>query len=290
VWIASHLWVIGPLLEVLVQIAALAALTAWVWSRQRSNYASMIALVLAVGGGVVFCDGFRLGVLEESRMRYGRVVPGVVEDLRTSAGTIWDASRTQSNEVNTYEGVCRFVMTLSRDQRIVAYRYPCTGGTKTCREREYVTKDLWSRLQIGQSINVRQSVDEKRTARLDENPHRGLALIKVALACLLLALAGLVSGRLMFFRRQKYVEVNAVVTLVERVQYGDDMRWKVRFAYFDAKGNAQDSMDEVNAPSWKAGDDCRAVYRPQTPDLATLRPRTEPPVSASSRPAERSLT
>jgi len=71
-----------------------------------------------------------------------------------------------------------------------------------------------------------------------------------------------------------------VVTSVERVQYGDEMRWKVRFSYFDAKGMAQDSVDEVNDPSWKSGDDCRAVYRPKTPDLATLRPRSAAPSGA----------
>jgi hypothetical protein len=50
----------------------------------------------------------------------------------------------------------------------------------------------------------------------------------------------------------------------------------VHFAYFDDKGDAQDSVDEVNDPSWKSGDDCRAVYSPRTPDLATLRPRVDP--------------
>jgi hypothetical protein len=266
--------VIRPLLEVLLQIVGFAAITAWVFTRRpRSSYGSMIAVGLAVGGGLVFFDGFRLGVLEESRTRYGRVVSGVVEDLRSSGGTIWDASRAQSNDLDTYEGVCRFLLTFSRDEWIVSYRYPCAGGTGICRGREYVAKDLWSRLQVGQPINVRQSVDEKRTARLDENPQRGMALVKVALSCVLLAVTGLLSGRLTLFRRVKYIEADGVVTSVERVQYGDEMRWKVRFAYFDATGNAQDSIDEVNDPSWKAGDDCRAVYRPQAPDLATLRPR-----------------
>jgi len=258
----------------------LAALASWVWSTQRSDYRTLIAVILGVGGGVVFFDGFSLGVLEESRTRYGRVAPGVVENLRTSAGTIWDASRTKSKEVDTYEAVCRFLLTFSQDTWIVDYRYSCTGGSGTCRGHEHVRQELWSRLQIGQSINVRQSIEEKRSARLDENPQRDLAMVKTALACVLLALAGLVSGRLTFFPRQKYIEVDGVVTSVERVQYGDEMRWKVRFSYFDAKGMAQDSVDEVNDPSWKSGDDCRAVYRPKIPDLATLRPRS----AAPSRP------
>jgi hypothetical protein len=251
--------VIRPLLELLLNIAALAALIFWLWTRERSDLRSTIAAVLAVAGALVFFDGFRLAVLEESRARYGRVGSGVVEDLQSSVGD---------------EEIFRLVQTLSGDAWVVSYRYPCAGGTEICREREYVTKDLWSRLHIGQSINVRQSVDETRTARLDDNPQRGLALVKVAVACVLLAIAGLLSGQLTLFRRQKYIEADAVVTSVERVQYGDETRWKVRFAYFDLADNAQDSVDEVNDPSWKSGAAGRAVYRPKTPDLATLRPRT----------------
>jgi hypothetical protein len=262
-----------PLFDLVLQIG-LAAITAWLFTRrQRSSHSSMLAFVLGVGGACVFFDGFRLGVLEESRLRYGRVVPGVVEDLRHSDSTEWRGSRLPSSEVSTYEGICRSLLTLSLDDWIVDYRYPCNGATGLCRKREYVTHDLWTRLQIGQSIDVRQSIDEKGTARLDENPQRGLALVKVTLACVLLVLAGFFSGQFTVLRPQKYVEVDGVVTSVERVQYGDEARWKVRFAYFDAQGNAQDSVDEVNDPSWKAGDDCCAVYSPRTPDLASLRPR-----------------
>jgi hypothetical protein len=266
--------VVHPLLDLLLQIAGFAAITAWLFTRgHRSSYASMLAFVLGVVGGLIFVDGFRLAVLEEYRTRYGRVVTGVVEDLRSSDSSIWSASRLKSSELATYEQVCRFLLTRSRDEWIVQYSYPCAGATGTCLAREQVRHGLWTRLNIGQAISVRQSIDEKRTARLDENPQRGLAIVKVALACVLLALAGFVSGRFTLFHRQKYIEVDGVVTSVERVQYGDEMRWKVRFAYFDDKGNAQDSVDEVNDSSWKSGDDCRAVYSPRTPDLATLRPR-----------------
>jgi hypothetical protein len=49
-------------------------------------------------------------------------------------------------------------------------------------------------------------------------------------------------------------------------------------AYFDRSGQAQESADEVMQGSWKTGDSCVAVYRPDQPDLATLQP-------ASARPA-----
>jgi hypothetical protein len=266
--------VVRPLLGVLLQIAGVAAIAAWMFTRpRRSSYSSLVAFGLGAAGALVFVDGFSLAVLEESRTRYGHVVSGVVEDLRSSDSSIWSTSRLKSSELDTYEQICRFLVTRSVDEWIVQYSYPCIGATGTCRVREQVARPLWIRLNIGQPITVRQSIDEKRTARLDENPQRGLALVKVALACVMLALSGLISGRFTLFPRQKYIEVDGVVTSVERVQYGDEARWKVRFAYFDAQGSAQDSIDEVNDPSWKSGDDCRAVYQPKTPDLATLRPR-----------------
>ena len=250
----------------------LAAITGWLFTRQRSSFHSMVAFVLGVAGALIFIDGFRLAVVEEYRTRYGHVVTGVVEDLRTS--DLSSTSPLKYSELDTYEQVCRFLLTRSPEEYVVHYAYPCGGVTGSCRVREQVTRDFWTRLNIGQPIAVRQSIDEKRTARLDENPQRGLALVKVALACVLLALSGFISGRFTLFARQKCIEVDGVVTSVERIQYGDEMRWKVRFAYFDDKGNAQDSVDEVNDPLWKSGDDCRAVYSPKTPDLATLRPRS----------------
>jgi len=51
---------------------------------------------------------------------------------------------------------------------------------------------------------------------------------------------------------------------------GEEQRWKVKFGYFDANGNAQESVDEVTVLKVKTGDDCVAVYRPNSPDLATL--------------------
>jgi uncharacterized protein DUF3592 len=264
----------GQLLNVVLQTVGFAVVISWLFTpRQRSSSDATVAFVLGVAGGLIFIDGFRLAVVEEYRMRYGHVVTGVVEDLRTSDASIAGSSSMKFSEMGTYEQVCRFLLTRSPEEWVVNYSYPCVGVTGSCHAREQVTRDLWTRLDIGQRIVVRQSADEKTTGRLDENPQRGLALVKVALACVLLVLSGVVSGRFTLFPRHKYIEVDGVVTSVERIQYGDEVRWKVRFAYFDDQGRAQDSVDEVNDASWKSGDDCRAVYRPQTPDLATLRPR-----------------
>jgi hypothetical protein len=257
-----------------LQVIGFAALVTWLFTRpQRSSHSSMATFLLGVAGALIFIDGFRIAVVEEYRTRDGHVGQGIVEDLRTSDPSIGSSSKITMSELSTYEQICRFMLTQSPDEYIVHYSYPCVGATGSCRAHEQVSPGLWKRLNIGQPIAVRQSIDEKTTARLDDNPQRGMALVKVALACVLLALSGFISGRFTLFRRQKYIEVDGVVTSVVRIQYGDESRWKVHFAYFDDKGNAQDSVDEVNDPLWKSGDDCRAVYRPRTPDLATLRPR-----------------
>jgi len=48
-----------------------------------------------------------------------------------------------------------------------------------------------------------------------------------------------------------------------------------RASLFDADGDAQDSADEVNDPSWKVGDNCYAIYRPQSPGVASLQRGSE---------------
>ena len=58
----------------------------------------------------------------------------------------------------------------------------------------------------------------------------------------------------------------------EPIKYRDSLGWRVRFAYFDQRGDAQESADEVYQATWKPGDQCVAVYRSEAPDLATLQP------------------
>ena len=271
-------------LLVVLQIAGFAAIGYWILTRRRSrNFGGTAVLIVAGAGALAFFDGFSIAVLEESRARYGQVVSGVVEERLSSIGE--SGTRTiggrggrptvRTSGFDVYESVSRAFLTGSFNAWVIDYRYPCPVARGMCRGRDFVSHDLWSRLEAGRPINVRQSKDETRTARLDENPQRGLALVKSGVACVLLATAGAMSGRLTIFRRRKYIQADAVVTSVAKVQYGDEVRWKVHFAYFDVKGNAQDSVDEVNDPNWKAGDDCYAVYRPETPDVATLHGRAD---------------
>ena len=203
-----------------------------------------LALLLAFFGGGALLHGFSLAVLEEARDRYGHVVTGVVTD-RSSRGRVWQS-------------------------HVVGYRYPCRSKSGSCYDREVVSEGLYATTRVGAQVRVRQAEGESTTARLDDNPQARVALLETAAACLLFGLARALRGGFTF--GPKYAKARAIVTAVEQVRYGDDTRWKIRFAYFDAKGNPQESIDEVNDDSWRVNDDCIAVYRPQAPDLATLQP------------------
>lgn len=206
---------------------------------------SGLTWLLVAAGAIALVDGFSLAVKEEARLRDARIVTGVVT-RRSSAEGLW----------TTW---------------MIDYRFPCRTRSGTCAARDLVSRDLWGRLRQGERVRVRQADGEVTTARLDENPQNGTAMGKTAFACVLFALACLSSGRLRRWSRT-YATAAAVVTAVKPVTYGADLRWRVHFAYFDEQGCAQESVDEVNDPSWKVNDECVAVYRTQSPDLATLQP------------------
>ena len=174
-----------------------------------------------------------------------------------------------------YEATARLIHTGSRETWAIDYRFSC-AARGTCYARDLVPYGLWSALREGQTITVRRPAGNSLRVRLEQNPQTGFAFVKVAMACLLFAAAYISRGGLKQFA-PKYKTAPAVVTSVEPVIYGHDKRWKIRFAYFDAGGNARESIDEVNDPSWKVNDDCVAVYRPQAPDLATLQPGSAAP-------------
>lgn len=268
---------IQSILKLAAGLLATAAFLSWIWTRKYKGAADTVAVVLWIVGVLILYDGLSLAVLEESRIRYGKVMPGLVERRWTSAadapyGTNYRRhdSSVRVSAADEYHSLARLLPTGSRDDWAIEYSYSCTIGDGICHGQDFVNRDLWNRLHVGNSVNVRQANTETTTSRLDENPQRGLALTEMALGCLVLALAGTLSGRVKLFQRPKYLQADATVTSVERVRYGDESRWKVRFAYFDLKGNAQDSADEVNDPSWKPGDACFAIYQPRTPDVATL--------------------
>src|SRR5688572_29547940 len=230
-------------------------------------------------------DGFTQAYREENRARYGRVTSGVILERFSSTeaqgtryiGRLGGRDQARRRPIVTITGfhihdvLARLIATGSPAAWVVEYRFSC-DAPNGCSEREFVSKELWMRLRAGQPVNVRQAQGESRTARLDEYPQWPVAAAKMALGAALLFVPGLASGRIRVFRVRRWVTAPAVVLAVEPVRSGDDTPWRVRFAYFDREGVAQESADEVLSRAWKVGDSCIAVFQPTRPDLATLRP------------------
>jgi hypothetical protein len=241
----------------------------------------LVLLMIGVGLFAV-ADGFTLAVVEEDRTNYGRVSSGIVMERFSSTGE--DGTRAvggagtnrraavRMSGFDPYSTFVRFLASGSPSAYVIDYRYPCAVAQGACFGRDFVSHRLWSRLRAGSPINVRRSPGEKTIPRLDENPLWGLAVARAALGSVLLLVAAVSSGRIRLQPRVKYVKAPAVVTAVHEVPYGDEKRWRVTFRYFDANAEAQESIDEANDPTWRVGEACIAVYRPQAPDVATLQP------------------
>jgi hypothetical protein len=244
-----------------------------------------VAFLLAVVAAMPLIDGCMLLSREYDRWQDGRVAPGVVVEKLSSMGAAssrtiggrrrWRRPRALPSIVTStgfqfHDVLARLMLTGSPDAWVIVYRYPCEASGSECRQREFVRHDLWSDLQVGQTVNIRTARGQDQ-GRLDENPTWSTAIAKVAIGATLMLVAGLVSGRLTLRRRRKYVTAPAVVTAVDPVTLGDEVHWRVRFAYFVADGTACESADQVSIRGLKPGDDCIAVYPPEHPDLGTLR-------------------
>jgi hypothetical protein len=168
-----------------------------------------------------------------------------------------------------HDVLARLVLTGSPNAWVIEYWYACESPFG-CSGRDFVPEALWRRLRAGQTVNVRRANGQAHSGRLDENPQWGSAIVDLAFASVLLLAAGVVSG-LAVPHRRGYLVAQAVVTAVEPVTYRDVIRWRIRFAYCDPQGAAQESADEVLTATWKPGDECLAVFRPERPDIATFR-------------------
>lgn len=263
-------------LYVVAQLAMFVAVAYYISIRKLPGFRSVCAFLLFIAGIIGCYEGFLLAVREDGRLRYGTVISGtVIEKYKTNGEgqTVGTTGRKGPKP-----GVSTFLLTRAVAHRlaygsfairIVDYRYPCGGGIRKCVGSDYVAPEYWSQLRVGDAVSVRQGWNETETARLDENPQLAYGLWQLGLSAGLLYAAAALGGALPK-RRLKYLKAPAVVLAVEPVQRGGQQRWKVKFGYFDAEGNAQESLDEVSVPTLKSGDDCIAVYRPSSPDLATL--------------------
>jgi hypothetical protein len=245
----------------------------------------IVAYGFMAGAVLALFAGFDLAALEEGRHRYGHVYPGyVVEKLSSTSaqgtrhiGTYGGRNQIERRPVVTisgfhfYDQLSRLIVTGSPFAWVVDYRFAC-DAPHPCYGRDFIGEDQWMRLSAGQTVNVRQADGETGSSRLDDNPQWAFAIADLGIGFVLLFVAGLLSGRIVLFRENQWLVVPAVVTAVEPVAYKDTTRLRVRFAYFDRNGDAQESADEVAAGTWKPGDDCEAVFRVENPGLATLRP------------------
>ena len=256
----------------------------------------IVALLIAFVAALAAYDGITLALREQARADNGVVTAGIVIGRLSSTGADGSprirASRSRrarlfnaTDGFTMHDELARLILTGSTNAWVIDYRYGCARA-QGCRGRDFVSEALWRRLSVGQTVNVRRSHGETTSSRLDENPQWSVAMVDVALAAALFVTAAAVSGRLTApRRRRRYLSAPAVVTAVEPVMYHDVVRWRVRFAYFDPKGEAQESSDEVVTNVWKPGDDCVADFPPEQPGLASFRPLAAalPPQSAAAR-------
>jgi hypothetical protein len=269
-------------MSLLVGAVIFVAWAYWLYTARPLTTRGAIALIISVAAALAAYDGTVLAMREYARAHEGVVTSGLVVGKFNSTGTDGtpglrsSRSRSYRRSFATTEGfaihdeLARLILTGSTNAWVIDYRYGCARA-QGCRGRDFVTEDLWRTLSIGQAVNVRRSRDETNSSRLDANVRWHVAAVDLAFATALFVVAAGLSGRLTP-RRARYLTAPAVVTAVEPVKYRDVTRWRVRFAYFDPKGDPQESTDEVVKNVWKPGDDCVAVFPPDQPALASFRP------------------
>lgn len=266
----------------LVTICVFVACAYWMTHGHSWKPGSVGALVLTGFGTFAAYDGITLATQEYARARDTRIVQGVVVEKSNSQDAeeerSWSRRRRLRRRIGRlftegstpHDVVGRLVLTGSPTAWIIEYRYPC-GGPYHCRAKDFVPETLWRQLPVGEPVDIRQAGNDAATTRIAENPATTEAIFNLAFAISLMLGAGLVSGRFTESRRQ-YVTAPAIITEVEPVKYLGATRWRVKFAYLDQQGAAQESADEIASGTWKPGDDCVAVFSTDRPDLATFQP------------------
>ena len=238
-------------------------------------------LLLGAAGALAAYDGATLAQREYASTHDGRVTPGVVvaQIDPTKAvkprihrrGHLWREVKTATVPGSRLHDVLgRLILTGSPHAWSIEYRYECERP-RGCYGRDIVPEALWRGLYPGRTIDVRRPKGEVDSSRLDDNPQWARAMADLTIAAALLLAAGAVSGQLK--RRQpRYLAAPAVVTAIEPLRTGNEPTWRIRFAYLDSKGATHEAANEVCVAVWEPGDEGLAVFPPDQPDLATLRP------------------
>src|SRR5689334_17654061 len=73
-------------LVLVMRLVGFVALAYYLSIGRRPTLRGIAAFIVLTIGGLGFYEGFTLAVREDSRSRYGRVVPGVVDEMYESDG------------------------------------------------------------------------------------------------------------------------------------------------------------------------------------------------------------
>ena len=171
-----------------------------------------------------------------------------------------------SNAYRFDDYLARLLLTGSLNGWRVHYRYACGSGG-FCERTDFVSREVWTDVRIGEPVNMRFATDIPDPGRLDQNRPWPIGVIKVAIGSMLGLFAGYLTGRLK--GRQKFVTVPAVVTSVDPVTTGGG-GWRIGFAYFSACGVDCEGADVVYAPGINPGDNCMVTYPAGQPLLGSF--------------------
>ena len=218
---------------------------------------------------------------EVARFERGKVEIGTIVQKLSSSGEAGSRTIGRSTSyrpgttpfINTADGfraynlLGRRVLTGTHRAWVIDYRYAC-GSAGGCLGRDFVTQEVWTRLRAGQTVNVRAVRGRVGSGRLSENRNWPAAAVNLGIGVSLGLVAWLLYGGVKI--RRQYVTAPAVITAVESLASGESLRWRVKYAYFTADGQAVESADEVYVPGIKTGDEWTVTYPPDQPSSGTL--------------------
>ena len=240
-----------------------------------------IGIVLAILAVLPLWDGVATLAREHGRWQDGRVASAVLigrvaadadeTPQKTGHRTRYERRRLLVDFLLTSDGyrfddyMARLLLTGSLNGWRLHYRYACGAGW--CEQTDFVTREVWTGVRVGEQVNMRFAAALPDRGRLDSHRQWPTGVVKVGIACVLGLFAGYLTGRLKL--RRKFVTVPAIVTTVDPVTSGGG--WRIGFAYLSTSGVAYESSDVVYVQGITPGDDCQATYPDGQPPLASLR-------------------
>src|SRR4051812_23485168 len=162
----------------------------WLYAGPQLTTRGIIGLLMGIVAALAAYDGTTLAVSEYARAHDGIVTSGLVVGKSSSTGADGSAriraprlrrSFMIVDGFKIHDEFARVVLTGSLNAWAIDYRYGC-ARPQGCSGRDFVPEDLWRRLAVGQTVNVRRSHGESASSRLDGNPLWTVAMIDLAFA------------------------------------------------------------------------------------------------------------